>query len=128
MKPIIRNICLILTGIVLGILITWVAYGNYLNNFAKNSWLERVASDTDTLRFLREKSYDKAIGELESNLSIHLLLLASYNKSLDSIPKKEVRLLKLTARERSLNPFRTGDQNIDPPVENLLANVLTNQN
>jgi len=126
MRSITRNICLLLIGIVVGILVTCVAYGNYLNNFAKNSCLERVSTDTDTLRLLREKSDDKAIGELESDLSIHLLPLACYNKSLHSLPKKEVRLLKLTARERFLNPFQTGDPNVDPAVEKLLANVLTN--
>ena len=54
---------------------------------------------------------------------MNLLYVSSHYPTLNSVPKKEFRLLELAARERSMNPFQTGDKNIDPEVEKLLVTV-----
>ena len=112
-------------GIVVGVSLTWLIFRSHANDFATNSCFERIASNSTLLGLIRDKAYDEAVEQLELDLSANLLYVSACYPTLSVLPKKELRLLKLAARERSIRPFQTGDKSIDPVVENLLAKVQT---
>lgn len=131
MSPAYRGTALVAVGFLLGGLVASVAVGfHYRQTFELESerWLfvasqGGVISDVNVLTSLRAGDTDYALVQLEEELSSELWYLAITFPKESLSDKACLRILGIAARYRSKHPYRTGEDQRDRLVEELLTKV-----